>query len=977
MPAVPFCFIFVLLTALALGPSTAMGDAASGSVFNARRIMLDPVQARTTLAELSFVRLAKPLDTETMDAIGAFGVELGPHVGGRVFLVRPDSSRTEAALDPALFSAWAPCLPEWRIEAEFARALVATDGPVLANILAWDARKDTRARLTEACRSAGVELVSVPTASRRFVVRASRGQLLALLRSSDVLWIDAWRAPQADMDIVRSLSGVSEVASVGGYSGLGVRGEVIDGGLRTTHADLSSRPPVIHRPGGSDFSHGTPVFGIIFGDGASDETARGILPDAQGIFAGYDFIGDRASHTQELLGEPYRAVFQSNSWGSGRTRTYTSVSAELDQIAFDTDLLIVQSQSNAGNQDSRPEAWAKNVLSVGGVVHENTLSMLDDSWSHRASVGPAMDGRVKPDLAHAYDLVHTLAGHADAAHGNFGGTSAATPIVAGCGGLAIQMFADGLFGNAVSGGDVFDERPHAATAKALLINSARQWPFGSAADELGRFRQGWGMPDVSRLFEQSARMLVVDQTDALEPFNARAFIIDVALAEPVLQATLVYPDPPGMPGSMVHTMNDLSLRVTAPDGTVYLGNYGLADSTTSMPGGVPDSINTVEQVIVADPLPGRWLVEVYAGEFSADGIPQTPEMDATYALVVSGGLPEYSDPSPVFPLGLPLTRQPFRPLTLTMGIQPGTGPVESARLEWRSSDGAQGSVPAESNNGGYVTVTVPPAACGTTTEFAIVIETDGQTVVWPEHWPASGYTLAAELERTFDEQFFDSDADWQAGQSPELTGGAWAWGPVAGGLRGDPPIDADGNGFSWLTDPTPGNSDVDGGQATLTSPPFDLSGIPDPLIRFAWWLSCDDSGSASEDAMQVEISADDGATWIPAATLRSAFAWREHTIDVGSIVGPAESVQLRFTIADTPNDSVTEAGVDHVRVMSRSCELACPADLNVDGLVDIFDVLAFLNGYADNALLADMNGDGVIDFYDLLTFLGLLEIACG
>ena len=80
-------------------------------------------------------------------------------------------------------------------------------------------------------------------------------------------------------------------------------------------------------------------------------------PEAQGIFADYGFLGDRFAHTQELKESPYFASFQTNSWGDGQTPVYTSKSHELDDIIWRLDIAILQSQSNTGNQNSRPQAW--------------------------------------------------------------------------------------------------------------------------------------------------------------------------------------------------------------------------------------------------------------------------------------------------------------------------------------------------------------------------------------------------------------------------------------------------------------------------------------------------------------------------------------------------------------------------------------------------------------------------------------------
>ncbi|MCL4222665.1 MAG: S8 family serine peptidase [Phycisphaerales bacterium] len=943
--------------------------------FNGRSITLDLSQFDTSGA-LFLVHVDRALTDDLLQELAQAGIELGPHLGDRVFVARRGGA---GASRPRCIDAGAAFPAEFRVDSQLlASADADAQALVPVNVFAWDATPDTLARLKAHAAACGATVSEPATTSRRVVVHAPASRLRDLAHSPEVLWIDGWSAPEPDMHIARAMSGADALESLAGMTGQGVSGEVMDAALLTTHADLVHRPPLMHTANGSDPTHGTPVFGILFGSGATSAPSRGMIPDAQGIFASYNNMTDRAAHTRSLLEAPYRAVFQSNSWGAARSRLYTSVSAELDQIAFDTDVVIFQSQSNAGNQDSRPEAWAKNVVSVGGVVHGNTATLIDDGWMQQASCGPAIDGRIKPDLAHIYEDVWTIASSSNTAHENFWGTSAATPITAGCGALAIQMYAGGLFGNATSGGDVFDARPHAATTKAMLINSARQWNFASMADDLGRFRQGWGHASVSRLYDQRERMLIVDQTDLLAPGQSRVYVADVEPMQDVLQVTLVYPDPPGMPGSLAQLVNDLSLRVTSPDGLVFLGNYGLLDSPYSQAGGRFDRQNTVEQVIVPKPVPGRWTIEVVADEFTADGYPATPQLDATYALVASGVVPRPTEVQISAPAGVPQRRAPYVSMPLAFRVDAVGSPVQVVSLVWRTDGGLSGELTPFDVDDTTYSFRLPAAGCGQTSEVALRVEqADGQVTWWPQAWPASGLGIETGMERTLFTQVFTGSSGWTSSATPGLTGGGWNFGtPLGGGLRGDPPNDADGSGKAWLTNRAAGDTDVDGGSAILTSARIDLSGVPDPLITFAYWLNCDDAGQPGEDFLSVEISADDGVTWLPAATLRSGFAWRDHTLDAAWLVGPVSSVRLRFTIADEPNDSVTEAGVDYVRVLSRSCQLACPGDLNADGAVDFFDVQFFLNAFAARQLAADLNSDGQFNFFDVQTFLNFFAAAC-
>ncbi|MBM4108245.1 MAG: peptidase S8 [Phycisphaerae bacterium] len=465
-------------------------------------------------------------------------------------------------------------------------------------------------------------------------------QLLKAARLDEVLWIDRAFAPTLYMDNVRVVGGANNLESVAGFTGAGVRAEVMDSELRTTHNDFQRNPPIRHGPVGSaSQSHGTSVFGIVFGTGTVNPAGRGMLPDAQGIFASYTSFGNRYTHTAQLLQPPYEAVFQTNSWGSCCTTAYGSQAADADNMLFQNRITLLQAQANNGNTSSDVIAFAKNLVSVGAVRHYNTLTLADDAHlGTSGSTGPATDGRIKPDLCFWYDSIFTTSSSSNTSYtSSFGGTSAATPTTAGHFGLMFQMWNAGIFGNPVNpGGTVFSNRPAMSTAKALMINSASPYPFAGQAADLRRVRQGWGRPDVSRLYAARAAMFVVNETDPLLNLERRAYDVVVAPATPELRATMVYTDPAGIPNSTRHRVNDLDLKVTSPAGVVYWGNNGLLDANASTPGGSPNTVDTVENVWVTAPSPGTWTAEVIASELVQDARPQSPALDADFALVVSG-----------------------------------------------------------------------------------------------------------------------------------------------------------------------------------------------------------------------------------------------------------------------------------------------------------------------------------------------------
>lgn len=467
-------------------------------------------------------------------------------------------------------------------------------------------------------------------------------QLIKIAQHPHVLGIDRVGDPENDMDNARTLMGANYIEGLAGWTGQGVRAEVMDGGVDKVHADWpGATAPILHGSVSDGDSHGTCTYGINFADGLSapGSTTRGVLPNATGIMADYGSYGNRYTHTAECVNNTYRAVYQSNSWGGSLTTSYNSTSQEMDDIIYLNDFSILQSQSNTGNQSSRPQAWAKNVISVGGMRHYNNTNDNDDAWSGGGSIGPAADGRIKPDIACWYDSVWTSdADPGGYASGDdytaFSGTSAATPIVAGHLGLIYQMWHEDAFGNNPTGSEVFYSRPHNTLAKALLLNSTQQWSFTGSTSDRTRTHQGWGRPDLDTLYDDRNDLLYVNEEYVLTEGGVQSWNVTVAAGQPEFRATLVYIDRAGTTSSSLHRINDLSVRVTAPNGSIYWGNNGLLSAMTSSIGGVSNTKDTVEQVIVNNPAAGVWTVDVFADEINMDTHPETGAMDADFALVV-------------------------------------------------------------------------------------------------------------------------------------------------------------------------------------------------------------------------------------------------------------------------------------------------------------------------------------------------------
>ncbi|CRK58820.1 Flagellar hook-length control protein FliK [Alloactinosynnema sp. L-07] len=580
------------------------------------------------------VQFRGPVTDDQRAALRRVGVRLGAYIPDYAYVVRSADPDRLRALD---FVRWVgDYAAADKVDAPL--ALAGTRARYLVTVVDEDVREQSA--VARQVSRIGGRLDGISESKRHVLATLTPAQVSQVAALPDVLSVGAVSEPQTDMDMAREATGANHIESVGGYKGTGVRGEVMDGGVRSTHQEFRAHPLVFHGSNSTSTSHGTATTGQIFASGVSS-TRRGLLPDGQGIFATYN-KPDRYAHTKELVNPagPYRAVFQSNSWGDTLTTSYNSISAAFDDIIFDHDILICQSQSNAGTRQSRPQAWSKNVLSVGGQYHYNTLSRTDDKWNSGASIGPAADGRIKPDVSNYYDQINTTSSSSDTSYtASFGGTSGATPITCGNAGLLFQLWADGVLdGGPGKNRDVFTSRPHAATAKALLINTASQYPFTGTTSDMTRTHQGWGSVNVRTLYDSAKAggwklPILVNETDLLTTGQTKRYTITTNGTKPLL-ATLVYADPMGSPSASVATVNDLTLKVISPTGTVYYGNNGLSAGVWSTSGGSANRVDTVENVFVQSPGSGTWTVDVIATAVNQDGHVETSATDADFALVV-------------------------------------------------------------------------------------------------------------------------------------------------------------------------------------------------------------------------------------------------------------------------------------------------------------------------------------------------------
>ena len=165
-------------------------------------------------------------------------------------------------------------------------------------------------------------------------------------------------------------------------------------------------------------------------------------------------------------------------------------------------------------------------------------------------------------------------------------------------------------------------------AKALLVNAAVD--MGTA--DIPNNNEGWGRVDITRVIQPAAQTVYLDQETALTGTGQQAtasFVIDDP-GQP-LRVTLAWSDAPGAAGANPALVNDLDLEVVH-NAQTYRGNVFSAGA--SVPGGVADGLNNLENVYLATPVAGAVTVTVTASSIGGDGVPYNGfPTDQDFALV--------------------------------------------------------------------------------------------------------------------------------------------------------------------------------------------------------------------------------------------------------------------------------------------------------------------------------------------------------
>ena len=483
-------------------------------------------------------------------------------------------------------------------------------------------------------------------------IRASAPGAAALLMAfiPQVQWIEQYNAPQVDngnaarITKVRSSTngpynwGTNSLWSYNnvtkkyeGYAGANFTAAVADTGIDGTHPAFSGKKMAYYAYGGTDWydyygsvAHGTHTAGTVLGNGGwRNETNPG---PSYGIYAGMaplaGLVGQMIAGWctyYDLCHDAFQsgAVTSSNSWGGGAGGSYDASASEYDYLVRDSradqdgnqSLTVVFSAGNSGPGGGTidPPSTAKNVISVGATDDSSGNSIADFS-----SRGPCDDGRIKPDIMAPGVNVNSARGNSGNSYHTMSGTSMSCPVVAGATLVVNEYYC-------ITRGS----RPSPAMVKNILINGADPM----SGQTYPGANQGWGRLNVAKslLNTTSRKIWMLDQGEGLSTGVATNYGFNITGAGE-LKISLVWTDVNATPGASRALVNDLDLRVTAPNGTLYIGNF--FNSSFTAVNGTSDFVNNVEVVRIAAPAGGMWRVSV-----KGRNVPLGPQ---DFTLVIGG-----------------------------------------------------------------------------------------------------------------------------------------------------------------------------------------------------------------------------------------------------------------------------------------------------------------------------------------------------
>ena len=330
-------------------------------------------------------------------------------------------------------------------------------------------------------------------------------------------------------------------------------------------------------------------------------------------------------------------------------------------------------------------------------------------------------------------------------------------------------------------------------------------------------------------------------------------------------------------------------------------------------------MNAYNQADIKSVIETQWLTLDDNDGNIGNGTPHYYEIDGGFVAQGFPGVP--FDPIAIGSVTqLPDTSNEVGPFAVQAAVQSNLsgGSISSVTLFYRIGwGGAFSSLPMSSLGGGQWSASIPGTSSGTKAFYYVrAVDNASNALSFPKQGANDPLFFSIGNVQNLLCDSFETQLAWTASIGSSSSG-AWQrgdpLGTSAGSVQVQPEFDNTPSGtLCWFTGQgfsatNVNEADVDGGAYTLTSPPVTIA-LGNAEVSYSYWFYNDDG----DDSLLVQVSSN-GVNWTTARThSSSSSSWRQGKVDVGSAMAVGSTVYVRFSVADSPNNSATEAAIDDV-----------------------------------------------------------------
>jgi subtilisin family serine protease len=633
-----------------------------------------------------------PLRLEERRALERIGCRILRELGDARYIVKADQSASDRVADEPFIDALQPIPQSWRVTPSAARELARFDAMAHLNVLFHDDVTLERARgiITSAGGWLAAPLLTDFQLPRRLEITIPERNVDALTASEEVLQL---HGPMPHIKAMNASAAVTSAvtplyAAPYELTGSGVVVSVWDYGngpalADVAHLEFEGR---VEKNGTSPVdTHPTHVTGTIAAKG-TDSRAKGMAPAVrvqnfavspisvlEDKDANFTKLSIRADNNSWGFVQGWDFGGQGWAWyGGERSQTdayfggYSLETAAIDKLARDHQTLIVFSAGN-DNDDSGPGAppfehvhatgtrrfcysengsgtdcpvqcqecetirhksdgpfqslnaiaSAKNTLAVGAILRAGTFGCFSAAppICSFSSTGPTADGRVKPELVASGSNFSTFPNNQ---YGRATGTSMSAPVVTGIAALVVEQWR-----RTFAGAD-----PAANALRVVLVHGAED--LGNPGPD---YTYGFGLANA----KNSVDTIIADGASGSRIKSGtitQGTTLEFGFSLPAgagAKFTLGWPEPESVPFAAMTLINNLDLKVIAPNGdTIFPFVLNPGEPSANASRGVNQRDN-LEQLVIENAAGGSYRLQV-TGSSIPGALPQPFAVASTASL---------------------------------------------------------------------------------------------------------------------------------------------------------------------------------------------------------------------------------------------------------------------------------------------------------------------------------------------------------